>query len=159
MPGSLDPDVSERLRSAIRRIAQRFPNPDRAQSEIAQIFKVKPSTISRFLAGGSGGSLSLAQRTAEYLNEPLESVLFGSAPKQPTRRLRELPGFDEAMADAVKRSEREHPGITREDLESAADIRATPEPAQVTGGLLIQLALARKSIAPPATGKAKRPKN
>lgn len=115
------------------------------QSAAARALNVSQSTLSRLLNEPShGGSMEMARKVASYLNISETKILVGEAEKA-VRQLRELPGFEEAFADAALRVEHEHPGITREDLEMAADTRATPEPKRVTAGLLIHIAIARRN--------------
>lgn len=133
----------------------RFGVGDRAQSSAARALKVTPGTINRLLKGPGGGSLDLIERAAKFLNEDPDWILKGTEAKRPmAKKLRELAGFDAAMGDAVRRIAAEHPFLSRFELEAAADVRADPEPAIVTAGLLINVALAMRipEHSPESTG-------
>lgn len=152
MSTALPEEVADRLRRAIReRLLPRFgPDIDRAQSAAARELDVHPSTINRFLHGkGPGGSYRLLQSVAQTLNESEEAFLYGPT-RGTVRHLRELPGFDAAMAEARARIGVEHPGLSVTALERAADATLAPEPRILTGALLIQVALhQQRSDAPP----------
>jgi transcriptional regulator with XRE-family HTH domain len=129
-----------------------------AQSAAARELGVNQSTISRLLSkDGKGGSVQLAQKVAEFLNESPSLILTGSADGVQARQLRELPGFAAALGEAKARLAGEHPGIGPGDLEIAANTRAIPEPPRVTAGLLIHIALARH-LPPPSNTQHKRPR-
>lgn len=159
MPVKFPPAARERLRDAL--VNRMFPrldaDPERAQTAAAKILKVDQSTISRVVGSGGGGSVQLAEKVAAFLNESPARILLGEdAPQVP--RLRDLPGFPDALANAKERVAAEHPGLTPQDLEIAADTRAAPPPPRIHAGLLIHIALARQG-APAASGtQHKRPR-
>lgn len=160
MPAAFQPEVRLRLRSALFRWAERFPDPKRAQSAMAKKLQITPSALNRIMAKeSSGGSLALVYKVASALNEPPELILNGESRPAPIRQLRELAGFAAEFEEAKRRAAREHPQLTLEDLEGAADIRAEPEPPMVTAGLLIQLALAMRGPIPPTKKSGPRTKS
>ncbi len=63
--------------------------------------------------------------------------------------MRALPGYAEALSEALRRVSAEHPGISVGDLERAADAQVVPQPEKVTAGLLIHMALSRPKNAEP----------
>jgi hypothetical protein len=81
---------------------------------------------------------------SKFLNDKPEKILVGTG-EQAVRKLRDLPGFEEAMASAKDRVSAEHPGISAGDLERSADARIVPEPERVSAGLLIHMALSQRS--------------
>jgi transcriptional regulator with XRE-family HTH domain len=160
MPPPLSPELRQRLRAALQQMLDRYPNPSRAQSEVARQLRVKPSTISRIVSGDEGGSLDMISRVSAALNDPPEKILRGTAAERPVRKLRELDGFREAMADSINRIGREYPGLTRLHLEKAADARLDPEPEEpLSPQLLIVVACnQRKRETLPPSGRHKRAK-
>jgi hypothetical protein len=155
VPAALEPDVRNRLREAVLKLCSRHPDPERAQSDVAREIGTDRSGISRLLSktNSSGGSLTMVRKVSKLLNQDPSLILMGVDRPAPVRKLRELPGYAGAIADAVRRIETENPHLSRGDLEAAADTRAEPEPLSVTSGLLIQLALIRSSArrTPPKT--------
>jgi transcriptional regulator with XRE-family HTH domain len=158
VPAALPEDIRLRLKEALENeVLPRFGgDPKRKQSEAARALKVTPSAINRVLNDTSGGSMDLVQRVSKFLNDKPEKILVGSG-EQVVRKLRELPGFEEAMALAKDRASAEHPGIAAGDLERAADARIVPEPERVSAGLLIHMALSQRSeVGQPKTPQRKR---
>jgi hypothetical protein len=141
----LTSDARENLRAVIRdRVLGRFET----ELDAAVAMKVDPTALNRLLKHGTGGSLEFAEKVARYLNEPTATILFGSdEPPEPT--LREMPGFADAMAEAKRRIEAEHPGITEANLSAAGNIVISPPLAHVSAGLLIHLAMTARVARPP----------
>lgn len=158
MPAGFPPHRRASLQRAIReRVLPRYAplDPERSQSAAARDLKVNPATISRLLSG-HGGSLELAERVADLLNEDLDVILGDNPGEQAQRQLRDLPRFEEAMSEAVRRVSEEHIQLSRKELEEAADARIIPEPLRVTAGVLIQIALARRETGGTEKPRAKR---
>lgn len=143
----LPPEAHERLTKAVRTIMERYDS-DIAQSATARAIGFSPPAINRLLQG-HGGSVKMVRAVAKVLNESPSRILFGEEDQAPIRRLRELPGFAEAMPEAKRRAVQAHHGLTAAELEAAADTKSIPEPAYVTADLLIHIALSHK---PPPAG-------
>lgn len=162
MPAGLSPGARDRLAKAVRErlLPKLSDDPERAQSKAAEKLGINQSTISRLLdkSGARGGSQSLVEAVARLLNEPPGMIMWGTrdGSEPVVLQLRDLPGFQEAMSAAIARSATEHPGITRQALEYAADTRIVPAPARVTAGLLIHMALAAREAVPPLKSRHSR---
>lgn len=150
MPAKFPPDARLRLKTALEeRVLPRFgTEPEKQQSAAARKLGIDQSTISRILGNPStGGSVQLVEKVADFLNESPARILLGASSGNEAKQLRELPGFTEALKAASQRASEEYLGLTHQELEAAADTRATPPPPRCTAGLLIHIALARH--APP----------
>ena len=161
MPRGYPEEKRERLARIItERVVPRLDvaDPKRAHSAIARVLDTDQSTISRLLTRNQGGSIQLAEAVARYLSIPLSTVTDGAPDESPVRQYRDLPGFAEAMSDAVRRAAQEHPTISKADLEAAGDMRSVPEPQRINAGLLISVALALKPDpkSEPQSGRIKR---
>lgn len=150
MPSSLPDDVAKRLRDAVEnRVLPVFSaeGKDKAQSSAARAITQKtgisvlPSTLSRLVRRRSSGSFELVRAVAMFLGEDPDVILHGPSKKPVAKRLRDLPGFADAHAEAQRRVKQEHPGIEISALNLAGEATVTPPPEQVSAGLLIQLAL------------------
>jgi len=133
--GNLPPDARDRLKKAMRQLMTRYP-PDVAQSAAARDLGYSPAAINRLLRG-FGGSVRMVTAISRALNIREEAILFGEDGEKPQRRLRDLPLFEEALADAKRRAPLEHPNVPLHLLEKAGDALIIPEPFVVTATLLI----------------------
>lgn len=125
---------------------------DKGQSAAARAIKhmtgqnVSPASINRIISGKGGGSVALVRAVAKFLNEEPDIILSGlGKPGSAARKLKDLPGYEQAFAEAKKRAEIEHPTINTLALSLAGEATVTPQPERVSAGLLIQMALASPS--------------
>lgn len=151
MPASLPEDARHRLAQALRdRVLPRFAREEagddadarakKAQTAAARKLGCSPSTISRLVNHEQGGSYDLVRKVALYLNEDIAAFLEGHG-EETVPALRALPGFDDALREAVRRSKEEGRDISPEALRAAGDFKLTPALKRVTAQLLITLAV------------------
>lgn len=161
MPASLPEDARHRLAQALRdRVLPRFAREEagedadarakKAQTAAARKLGCSPSTISRLVNHEQGGSYELVRKVATYLNEDVAAFLEGHG-EETVPALRALPGFNDALTEAMRRAEEEGRDIKAEALQAAGDFKLTPPLKRVTAQLLITLAIeyARGVDAPP----------
>lgn len=140
MPTPLTTKQREHLRRVI--VEEILPRFDGQQSKAADKLGVDQSTINRLVLHGQGGSLALAEAVAKYLNDSVSRVLGLGTVEAITPKLREIPGFEPAMALARQQVADEYSGrLDMQQLERAADHRMVPPPGKILPGLLIQVAL------------------
>ncbi len=114
---------------------------DRWQSSAAAQIGVNQSTISRLLQEEpAGGSVDFAEKLGVFLNMTTQEVLFGEPQPGEVPRLRDLPGFAEAIGGAKRRALEESRSLDDLSLERAGNFRCSPVPSVVTAGLLLELA-------------------
>jgi transcriptional regulator with XRE-family HTH domain len=157
VPSALPEDVTKRLKRVLEDVVlPRFGgDPKRQQSAAARALRVTPSAINRVLNDKSSGSLDLVRRVSEFLNDNPSKILWGEDEPE-VKKLREVPGFAEALAEARRRAAQEHPGLTVAELEQAADARIVPQPERVSAGLIIYMALSKakaETLRPPRRKK------
>jgi plasmid maintenance system antidote protein VapI len=147
MPAPLTPEQREHLRRVI--VEEVLPRFDGDQSAAAEELGVDQATINRLVKNRVGGSLSLAQAVAKYLNDSPSRVLGLGAEDKVAPKLREIPGFETAFEEARRQVDDEYRGrLDVHRLERAADHRMVPPPERIIPGLLIQLALCLPSNDP-----------
>lgn len=144
MPSPLPPDVRARLQQAmVERVLPRFGgDPNRQQSEAARKLKISPSSINRLVNQGTGGSIPMIEKVESFLNDPPGTILGYANGAAPVPKYREMPGFEEVLAEAERYAKANRIQLTRRDLEFAGDVRQSPPPKRLTAELLLQTALA-----------------
>jgi hypothetical protein len=137
MPAALPPEAIHRLKTAIRdRLLPRFGG---NQSAAARALDISAGTFSRLLSHGVGGSVQLVEAVAGYLNEDPGVILRGT--DGATVRVRDMRGFQDAMAEAKSRRDASRQNVTDLELEEAADAVIIPELEVVTSDILLSLVL------------------
>jgi hypothetical protein len=156
MPTPITPEQREHLRRVI--VDEVLPRFDGEQKAAADKLGVDQSTLSRIIKG-QGGSLVLAEAVAKYLNDSVSRVLGLGTNEAATPKLREIPGFEAAMAEAKRQVADEYKGrLDLLRLEAAADHRTVPPPERIIPGLLIQLALCLPSTSEEGQQRPRRKK-
>jgi hypothetical protein len=92
----LSREQQDRVRAELHRITADFGSPELA----ADALGLGHRPVAAALAGATAPTLLLAERIADYRGVTLDALLAG----QPVgRRYRDLPGWDDAVCDAVRR--------------------------------------------------------
>jgi hypothetical protein len=151
MPAPLSPEVRARLKSVLlERVLPRFGDePKRQQSAAARALKMEPSSINRLVNHNQGGSLEMIEKVEHWLNLPKGTILGYMSGEPAVPRFRDLAGFQEAIGEAERRAKAHRMRLSRQDLELAADVRASPPVQRVSADLLIQYAIALVGEAEP----------
>ncbi len=143
--GALKPDQNERVRELAARLLREEFNEN--QSALARRLGVKPPTISRFMDGGQGTSLELAEAIARLAHEDINIVLGLRRPNETTldkstaqvggrlSLFRYLAGWDEAVARAKKKWKH----FTEEAYEMVGDSAGRMGPAIEHDEVMFQL--------------------
>lgn len=114
------------------------------QTDAAEKIGVDQSTINRLVKDPPmGGSIETAEKLAEFLNIPPHEILYKTQLPGELPRLRDLPGYAEAIEAARQRVQQEGRRIEAWALEGAGDFRLRPTPTIVTAELLLGLAVSK----------------
>lgn len=129
---SLTADESERVRVAMFRVLA----DKKSQTAAAAALGVSQSAVSETVQAGALVGPKIARAVAAYLGITFDELVSGVAAGG-SRELRHIPGFDEALAEAIRRL----PGMEPQ-LRALAQDRTPRRVERITPELLISLAAA-----------------